>query len=65
MGGARSPNGQKRNAYRLLVRKTPLGRPRHRWEDNIKMNLGEMRWDGWTGLVSLRIGSSGELLRMW
>jgi hypothetical protein len=31
------------NKYRVLVGKlegkTPLGRPRHRWEDNIKMNL--------------------------
>jgi hypothetical protein len=27
-------------------RKEPLGRHRHRWEDNIKMNLGEMWWGG-------------------
>jgi hypothetical protein len=43
VGGAYSPNGEKRNAYRLLVGKpegkTPLGRPRHRWVDNIKMYL--------------------------
>jgi hypothetical protein len=36
--------GTKRNAFRILVgqpeRKRPLGRPRHRWVDNIKMNLG-------------------------
>jgi hypothetical protein len=35
--------GQKRNAYRILVgkpeRKRPLGRARHRWVDNIKMEL--------------------------
>jgi hypothetical protein len=35
--------GEKRNVYRLLVgkseRKRPLGRPRHRWIDNIKMDL--------------------------
>jgi hypothetical protein len=35
--------GEKRNAYRILVGKpegeTQLGRPRRRWEDNIKMNL--------------------------
>jgi hypothetical protein len=34
--------GTKKNAYRILVgkpeEKRPLGRPRHRWEDNIKMN---------------------------
>jgi hypothetical protein len=41
-------NGEKRNAYRLLVgkpeRKRSLGRPRRRWVDNIRMNLGEMGW---------------------
>jgi hypothetical protein len=35
--------GEKRNVYRLLVRKPegrrPLGRPRHRWIDNIKIDL--------------------------
>jgi hypothetical protein len=38
--------GEKRNVYRLLVgkpeRKRPLGRPRRRWMDNIKMNLLEI-----------------------
>jgi hypothetical protein len=34
--------GEKRNAYRVLVRK--LGRPRHKWEDNIKMDRGEIGW---------------------
>jgi hypothetical protein len=38
--------GEKMNAYRLLVgkpkRKGPLGRPRRRWLDNIRMDLGEM-----------------------
>jgi len=38
--------GKRRNVYRVLVRKpegkTPLGRPRHRWEDNIKMDLQEL-----------------------
>jgi hypothetical protein len=37
--------GEKRNAYRILVGKQkgrrPLGRPRCRWEDNIKMDLRE------------------------
>jgi hypothetical protein len=40
--------GEKRNAYRVLVqkpeRKRPLGRPRHRWVDNIKMVLRERGW---------------------
>jgi hypothetical protein len=43
MGGACSTYEEKRNAYRILVRRTegrrPLGRPRRRWEDNIKMDL--------------------------
>ena len=39
--------------YRVVVRKPegkrPLGIPRRRWEDNIKMNLQEVGWDGdWT-----------------
>jgi hypothetical protein len=42
--------GAKRNAYRILVGnpegKRPLGRPRHRWVDNIKMDLREIGWDG-------------------
>jgi hypothetical protein len=45
--------GEKRNAYRILVRKpegnTPLGPPRRRWVDNIKMDLRETAWDGMDG----------------
>jgi hypothetical protein len=41
MGMACSTNGAKRNAYRILVGK-PLGRPRRRWVDNIKMDLREI-----------------------
>jgi hypothetical protein len=40
--------GKKRGAYRILVGRPegrrPLGRPRHRWEDNIKMDLQEVGW---------------------
>jgi hypothetical protein len=40
----------KNNAQRSLVGKSegkkPLGRPRHRWEDNIKMDLREIGWCG-------------------
>jgi hypothetical protein len=63
MGVPCSTNAKKRNAYWLLVgkpeEKRPLGRPRRRWVDNIRMNLGEVMW---TGLVWLRIGTGGELL---
>jgi hypothetical protein len=58
--------GERTHAYRLLVGKPegkrPLGRPRLRWVDNIRMNL--VRWDGamWTGLIWLGIGTGGELL---
>jgi hypothetical protein len=38
------------NPYSILVgkseRKRPLGRPRHRWDDNIKMDLREIGWGG-------------------
>jgi len=60
--------GERIGVYRILVRKPegkrPLGRPRHRWEDNIKMNLqevvcGGMDWiklaqdrDRWRALVT-------------
>jgi hypothetical protein len=54
--------GERRGAYRALVGK-PLGRPRRRWEDNIKMDLREVGWGGaQTGLISLRIGTGGGLL---
>jgi hypothetical protein len=42
--------GETRNAYTILVGKPegkrPLGRPRRRWVDNIKVYLGEIGWDG-------------------
>jgi hypothetical protein len=40
----------------------PLGRPRHRWECNIKMDLREVGWGAWTGSIWLRIGTGGGLL---
>jgi len=68
MGGACSAYGEWRGIYRVIVGKTErnrsLGRPRPRWEDNIKMDLQEMEcgfmdWidlaedrDSWRGLVN-------------
>jgi hypothetical protein len=50
MGRACSTNGETRNAYRILVRepegKRPLGRPRRRWVDNIKIDLREIGCSG-------------------
>jgi hypothetical protein len=52
--------GEKRNAYRILVGKPegkrPLGRPRRRWVDNIKMDLGEVGCNGvdWIDLAQDR-----------
>jgi hypothetical protein len=52
--------GLKRSAYRILVGKPEgkrqLGRPRRRWEDNIKMDLTEIGWGGmdWINLAQDR-----------
>jgi hypothetical protein len=52
--------GEKRNDYRLLVGKPggkrPLGRPRRRWVDNIRMDLEEVGWGDvdWIGLTQDR-----------
>jgi hypothetical protein len=52
--------GETRNAYRILVGKPegkrPLGRPRRRWMDNIKIDLREIGLDGmkWIDLVKDR-----------
>jgi hypothetical protein len=60
MGGPCSTNGEKRNAYRLLVGKPegkrPLGRPRRRWMNNIRMDFGEVGWGDvdWIGLAQER-----------
>jgi hypothetical protein len=52
--------GEKRNTYRILVGKLegkrPLGRPRRRWVDDIKIYRRELEWDGmdWIDLVQDR-----------
>jgi hypothetical protein len=58
--------GEGRGVYRVLVwkpeGKRPLGRPTHRLEDNIEMDLQEVGWRKWIGLIWLRIGKSGRHL---
>ena len=55
--------GERRGVYRGLVGKPegkrPLGRPRLRWEDNIKMDLQEVDMGVWNGSSWLRIGTGG------
>jgi hypothetical protein len=50
IGGACSTCGDWRNTYRVVVRKfdveRPLGRPRRRWIDNIKVNFKELGCEG-------------------
>jgi hypothetical protein len=60
MGEACSADGERRGVYRVLVEKQegkrPMGRPRRRWEDNIRMDLQEVRCGGmdWIGLAKDR-----------
>jgi hypothetical protein len=62
MGWACGTYGEGRGVHRVLVgkpeRKRPLGRPRRRWEDNIKWDLQEVGVVG-TGWSGLRIGTGG------
>jgi len=55
--------GERRGVYRGLVgkpeRKRTIGRPRRRWEDNIKMDSQEVGCGGWTVSSWLRIGTGG------
>ena len=57
MGGALTV--ERRGVYRVWVGKPegrrPLGRPKHRWEDNINMDLQEVRWEDldWTDLAQV------------
>jgi hypothetical protein len=58
--------GERRGAHGVLVGKPegrrPLGRPRHRREDNMRMDLQEVGWGTWTGLIWLRIGTGDRFL---
>jgi hypothetical protein len=60
MGRACSTNGERRNAYRILVgkleRRRALGRPRRKWVDNIEVDLRDIGWDSmdWIDLAKDR-----------
>jgi hypothetical protein len=58
VGGACSTHGGDENAFKILVgkpqRKRPLGRPRCRWMDHIRMDLSETGWEGVDGLAQDR-----------
>ena len=55
-----------RSAFKILtgipIGRRPLGRPRRRWEDNIRMDLEEIGINAGIGLIRLRIGIIGEPL---
>ena len=55
--------GERKSVYKLLVGKPEgkrsLGRPRHRWEDNIKIDLQEVGCGVWTGLIWRMVGTCG------
>jgi hypothetical protein len=65
MGGACSAHGGDKKSYKILVGspegKRPLGRPRHRWEDNIKIDLREEVFRVGIELIWLRIGTGDGL----
>jgi hypothetical protein len=72
--------GEKSNAYRILAGKaegkSPLGRPRRRWVDNI-IDLRKTRWDGmdwndlaqdrdqWRALVNMYDNEHSVSLKCW
>jgi hypothetical protein len=58
--------GEERNVYKVLMGKPegkiPLGRPRRKWEDGIRMDLRDIGGGVYIGSSWLRIGTSGGLL---
>jgi hypothetical protein len=60
MGGVCNTHGRDENLIQNFGQKnegkTPLGRPRHRWENNIRMGLREIGWEGvdWIHLIQDR-----------
>jgi hypothetical protein len=66
VGRACGTHGRGEKGYRVLVGKTegkrPLGRPRRRWEDGIRMDLRETGLRVCIRFDWLRVGTGGELL---
>jgi hypothetical protein len=58
--------GEERKVYKVLVGKPagrrPVGRPRRRWEDGVRMDLRETGLGVWIGFDLLRTGTGGGLL---
>jgi hypothetical protein len=58
--------GEERKLYKVFEGKPegkrPLGRPRYRWEDGIRMDLREIGLGVWIGFDWLRIGTGGGML---
>ena len=56
---------EERNTYEVLVGKIEgkrmLARPRHRWQDDIRVDLQEIGGGAWIGLIWLRIGTNDRL----
>jgi hypothetical protein len=63
IGRACSTYGERRGVYRDLVEKPEgkrlIGRPRHKWEDNIKLDLHEVGWGVWNGSSWFKIWTGG------
>ena len=61
--------GDRKCLYRFLLGRPegrkPFGRPKHRWEDNIKMDLRELGWGGWIQFFWLMTEIGGERLVIW
>jgi hypothetical protein len=62
VGGVCSANGEEERFQIIGVNakgKKPLGRPRHRWVYNIKIDIIEIRCEMWNGLIWLRMHTVG------
>ena len=66
MGGACGTYGLEERCIQVFVGrpdgKRPLGTPKRRWENTIKMDLQEVGWESWTEIIWLRTGKSGGVL---